>query len=93
VQPGDGSSNLYKAHPDGSGLTNLTNQGPDGYQYLSSGFSPDGTGIVSARTPGTGPEGAADVVVMNTDGSNVTPVTRTRLWDSGADWGTAPVLP
>jgi Tol biopolymer transport system component len=93
VQPGDGSSNLYKAHPDGTGLTDLTMQPPDGYQYLSSSFSPDGTRIATARTPGTGPEGAADVVAMNSDGSNVRPVTRTRLWDSGADWGSAAPRP
>jgi Tol biopolymer transport system component len=91
VQPGDGSSNLYREHPDGSALTNLTNQPPDGYQYLSASFSPDGSSIVTARTPGTGLEGAADVVVMKADGSNVHEVTRTRLWDSGADWGSAPL--
>src|SRR5262245_429408 len=87
VQPGDGSSNVYKAHPDGTALTNLTQEPAGGRQYLSSGFSPDGTKIVSARTPGTGPEGAADVVVMNADGSNVHAVIHTRLWESGADWG------
>ena len=93
VQPGDGSSNVYKAHPDGADISNLTNQGPDGYSYLSSGFSPDGTQIVTARTPGTGPNGAADVVTMNTDGSVVRPVTPDSLWESGADWGTAPRVP
>jgi Tol biopolymer transport system component len=93
VQANDGSSNVYKAHPDGTSITNLTNQSGDGYQYLSSGFSPDGRKIVTARTPGTGPEGAADVVVMNADGSNAHPVMQTRLWESGADWGTAPLLP
>jgi Tol biopolymer transport system component len=87
AQPSDGSSNVYKAHPDGTGLTNLTGQPPSGFHYLSSSFSPDGTKITTARTPGTGPEGAADVYVMNADGSNPHAVTRTRLWDSGADWG------
>jgi Tol biopolymer transport system component len=91
VQPGDGSSNVYTSHPDGSALTNLTGEPAGGRQYLSSGFSPDGSMIVSARTPGTGPEGAADVVVMNADGSKIHPVTETRLWDSGADWGSRPM--
>jgi Tol biopolymer transport system component len=90
VQAGDGSSNLYEVHPDGSAVTNLTNQPAGGYQYLSPSFSPDGTQIVSARTPGAGPEGAADIVVMNADGSNAHPITDTRLWESAADWGPRP---
>ena len=87
AERGDGSSNLYKVHPDGSGLVNLTNEGPTGYHYLSASFSPDGLRIATARTPGVGPEGAADVVTMNADGSGVRSVTKTRLWDSAADWG------
>ena len=43
--------------------------------------------IVTARTPGIGPEGAADVFVMNADGSNIRQVTKTRLWESSVDWG------
>jgi hypothetical protein len=39
----------------------LTIQRPGGSQYYSSSFSPDGTMIVTARTPGTTPEGNADV--------------------------------
>jgi hypothetical protein len=42
---------------------------------------------VSARTPGTGPQGAADLVVMNADGSKIRPITKTRLWESSVDWG------
>ena len=86
----EGSLNVYKAHPDGTGLTNLTNEA-GGVQYASSSFSPDGTRITTAKSPGSGREGAADVYVMNADGSNIRPVTRTRLWDSGPDWGTAPL--
>jgi TolB protein len=86
-EPADGSGNVYKIRPHGTGLTNLTNGAPNGYHYASSSFSPDGSKITTARTPGIGPEGAADVFVMNADGSNLRPVTRTRLWDSGADWG------
>jgi Tol biopolymer transport system component len=85
--PGDGSQNLYKIHPDGTGLTMVTHEPADGHHYLSSSFSPDGTKITTARTPGTGAEGAADVFVLNADGSSIRPVTNTRLWESGADWG------
>ncbi len=88
--PADGSLNVYKAHPDGTGVTNLTNE-ESGVQYASSSFSPDGTRITTARSPGSGPEGAADVYVMNVDGSGIAPVTHSRLWDSGPDWGTAPL--
>jgi len=86
-QPSDGSSNVYKAHPDGSGLVNLTKQAANGLHYLSSSFSPNGRMIVTARTPGEGPDGAADVVVMRAGGSHVRAITKSRLWESAADWG------
>ena len=65
----------------------LTKQRANGYQHLSSSWSPDGKNIVSARTPGAGAERAADIVVMNADGSNIRLVTKTRLWESSVDWG------
>jgi len=89
VQPQEGIANVYKAHPDGTGLTNLTRQASNGRQYLSSSFSPDGRKIVTARTPGFGVEGAADLVVMNADGSGARAITKTRLWESAVDWGPA----
>jgi cytochrome c5 len=55
--------------------------------YASSSFSPDGRMIVTARTPGTGPDGAADVVVMRADGSHARAITKSPLWESAADWG------
>ena len=89
VQSQDGASNLYEVHPNGRGLANLTRQGRTGNQYLSATFSPDGKQIATSRTPGSGPEGAADLYVMNTDGTGVRPVMETRLWESAADWGPA----
>lgn len=86
-EPKDGSANLYTIHPDGTDATNLTKQGPSGHHYLSSSFSPDGVKIATARTPGTGPERAADVVVMNADGSGLRAITKTRRWESAVDWG------
>jgi TolB protein len=87
AQPSDSSSNLYKSHPDGSGLVNMTKQPAEGLHYLSSSFSPDGKMIVSARTPGAGPDGAADIILLRADGSHARAVTKTRLWESAADWG------
>jgi TolB protein len=87
THPRDGSENVHKIRPDGTGLTNLTKQKAGGYHYLSSSFSPDGRLIVSARTPGAGPNGHADLVVMRADGSRIRPITNTALWESAVDWG------
>jgi Tol biopolymer transport system component len=83
--------NVFRIRPDGTGLKNLTKEEAGGFEYLSASFAPDGRMIATGRTPGTGREGAADVVVMRADGSKIRPVTKTRLWDSGADWGRAPI--
>ena len=83
----DGSENVHKIHPDGTGLTNLTKQKAGGFHYLSSSFSPDGKLIVSARRPGAGPNGHADLVVMRSDGSRIRTITNTSLWESSVDWG------
>jgi Tol biopolymer transport system component len=87
AHPNDGSENVHKVHPDGTGLTNLTRQKRAGYHYLSSSFSPDGILIVTARTPGARPYGAADLVIMKADGSKIRSLTRTKLWESSVDWG------
>ena len=68
---------------------NLTKQKAGGHHYLSSSFSPDGRFIVSARTPGAGPNGHADLVVLRSDGSSIRPITKTALWESSVDWGLA----
>ncbi len=87
AHPSDGSENVNKVRPDGTGRTNLTKQKAGGHHYLSSSFSPDGNFIVSARTPGAGPNGHADLVVMRADGSRIRPITKTPLWESSVDWG------
>ena len=79
--------NVFKVRPDGTGLKNLTKQDASGFQYLSSSFSPDGMSIVSARTPGAGKLGAADLVVMKANGTKLRPLTKTTLWESAVDWG------
>jgi Tol biopolymer transport system component len=87
THPPDGSENVSKVRPNGTGLVNLTKQKASGFHYLSSSFSPDGKQIVSARTPGAGPNGHADLVVMRANGSGARPITNTALWESSVDWG------
>ena len=78
-------SQIYVVGSDGKGLRALTHF-PVGTSVLSYSFSPDGKWITFAKS-GTG--GQPDVFVMRTDGTNVQPVTRNRLWDSAPDWGTS----
>ncbi|SNY72314.1 hypothetical protein SAMN05421748_14234 [Paractinoplanes atraurantiacus] len=53
---------------------------------LSSSFSPDGAGIVYARS-GDGDQ--PDIFTARVDGSHVRPVTHTPRWESAPDWGPA----
>jgi TolB protein len=76
-------SQLFQIHPDGTHMEQLTHL-PDGTLLLSSGYSPDGKWIVYATT---GKGGAADVRIMQLDGSHDAPVTQTTAWDSAPDWG------
>lgn len=85
--PPNVSANIYTVRPDGTGLKQLTHARGGKVQHLSSSFSPDGKWITFGRTPGTGKEGNADVLVMRADGSHVRRVTRTAIWDSASDWG------
>lgn len=83
---GPGASNICVIHPDGSGLRQLTRFTRPGNVLTSATFSPDGKQIV-VGSAGVG--GNADVYVLNADGSGLHPLTRTKLWESAVDWGTA----
>jgi TolB protein len=75
--------NLYTIHPDGSGLTRLTNY-PAPRTVLSGSYSPDGRWITFSRYSGDSPYPA--VFVMRANGADLRRVTR----DSAAyepDWG------
>jgi TolB protein len=78
-------SQIYTIRPDGTDLRQLTHV-PNGTLILSSTFSPDGQEIVFSMA---GKAGAADVYVMQADGTDTQPVTQTALWDSAPDWGPA----
>jgi len=77
-------SQIYRVHPDGTSLQQLTHAA-SGDIITSCSFSPDGKEIVyGARGNG----GNADLYVMNADGTNNRPITNTPRWESAPDWGT-----
>jgi Tol biopolymer transport system component len=78
-------SQLYLIHPDGTGLDQLTRV-RRGTLRASASFSPDGKWIVFAAS---GVGGKADLYTMRANGTDVRRLTRTRLWDSAPDWGSA----
>jgi Tol biopolymer transport system component len=78
-------SQLYVIHPDGTGLKQLTHL-RKGTLGASAAFSPDGRWIVFGAS---GVGGNLDVYIMRADGTGVRAVTRTRLFDSTADWASA----
>jgi TolB protein len=87
--PADVSANIYTIRPNGTGLKQLTFAEGGETRHWASSFSPDGKKITFARSPGTGPDGNADVYTMRADGSHVRQVTTNTLWDSRPDWGPA----
>lgn len=92
THPGDDPSgigaNLYTIHPDGTGLHQLTHI-PSSNRVLDGSYSPDGTSIVFETSNGAVGSEHPDVYVMNADGTNIRPITRTRNFETGADWGQA----
>ncbi|MFF2046191.1 hypothetical protein ACFVVX_37865 [Kitasatospora sp. NPDC058170] len=81
--PGGG---IYTMHSDGTAIGALT-PGPSGVFYGLASYAPDGRSIVFAQAPANG---NADLYVMRSDGSNVTPLTNTPdRWESRPDWGMA----
>jgi TolB protein len=85
VEDPSGQAQYYLVHPDGTGRKQLTHF-PPGTHVTSASFSPDGTSITFAK----GPEGGnIDVYTMRLDGTQLQRITRSKLWDSAADWGPA----
>ena len=83
--------NLYTIGVNGTGLRRVTNVSA-GHAALPGAFSPDGTSIIFATDSGAtanplAPRPFADVVTMRTDGTNLTPVTRTANLDGWPTWG------
>ena len=76
-------SDYWTVRPNGKDLTQLTHY-KQGTLVLSTSYSPDGKWIVNATN---GVDGNADIFVMRADGTDNTPVTHSKLWDSTPDWG------
>jgi TolB protein len=87
--PRDGD--LYTIRPDGTDLRRLTHLPPGTGIQLGS-YSPDGQWIVFSTSAGATPGPTndrlwPDVFVIKTDGTGLTPVTRTKNWEGSPDWG------
>jgi TolB protein len=86
--PTDGSEqDIYTIRPDGTGLKKLTSGLGPGWSNGAS-WSPDGKQIVFAHFPST--TGAADLFVMNRDGSDLHLLAPTALIENGPNWGPSP---
>jgi TolB protein len=90
-QAGLSYGDIYTIHTNGSGLQRLTNFPVDTSVQLGS-YSPDGTQIVFATNHNaTSTSGSSwpDVFVMNANGTHITPVTKTKNYESVPQWGPA----
>lgn len=82
---GGQQSQIYVVRPDGTGLRRLT-RFKAGTTVLSYSFSPDGKWITFAKS---GKGGEPDIFVMTVNGTDIRQITRTAVWDSAPDWGSA----
>jgi Tol biopolymer transport system component len=85
--------NIFKIHPDGTQLVQLTEHleaNPDGSQgTFDPSWSPDGSMLVFTHIPSTG--GLADLYVMDADGTGMHVLAKTgSLNESHAVWGVRP---
>ena len=83
----NGQSDLWLVHPNGANFHRVTHSAGTGLTWFSSTFSPDGTQIVTSRSPGSGAAGNADVYTINLDGTGLVNITQSVRWDSAPDWG------
>lgn len=81
------SGNVWLVHPNGTDLHRVTHTAPGTGQWASTSFSPNGRRIVSAKSPGVGQAGNADVYVMRLNGSHMRNITTSAAWESAPDWG------
>jgi TolB protein len=87
-----GEQNIYKIHPDGTGLMQLTahlSSASWGQGTFHAWWSPDGTEIVFSHAPGSMSDNAS-LYVMNRDGSGRRRVGPSSLNQNFPVWGPAP---
>ena len=79
-------ANLYTIHPDGTGLRQLTHLDPSD-RLVPGSYSPEGTSIVFGTSAGAAGGMLPDVFVMKADGTDLRQLTKTRNFETQADWG------
>ncbi len=84
------STNVFTVRPDGTDLTQITQNEGGEVNSTNPAWAPDGTKIVFAQTPGSRGLGYSDVFTMNADGSGINQVTSSTFWDFRPDWGSQP---
>jgi Tol biopolymer transport system component len=87
--PAGVSTNVFRVHPDGSHLAQVTHNEAGLVNSHNPAWSPDGKSIVFEQDPATGPFGYGDIFTMDADGSDIRQVTTSTLFDYRPHWGTA----
>ena len=82
------TQNIWTIHPDGSGLTQLTNYDEQGQATFHPSWSPDGSQILFSHSPST--DGWGDFFVMNRDGGNQQVIAKTAMHENHGQWGSSP---
>jgi TolB protein len=88
-----GHYDLWRVHPDGTGLERITHTSEDDVVWGPVSVSPDGTMFTASRAPGVGAAGNFDVYTLSIDGTELQDVTNSVAWDGAPDWGPRPGPP
>ncbi len=89
LDPTDAPSNLFTIRPDGTGLTQLTTQGPDDDGIWMPAYRPDGSGILATLV--SRPGANLTLVSLAADGTGLADLDRSPT--SGAHSRQRPVAP
>jgi Tol biopolymer transport system component len=85
-----GTTQIYVVHPDGSGLTRVTDPTNKDISFEPV-WSPDSTKLLFSRTHFTNGMGEEDLWIANADGTGLTQVTDTPDFEEASGWGTHPL--